>query len=153
APADLLPGIPEDLNALCAQLLRCDPGERPSGPEVLARLAGGAAATPAPGSAAAGPPPFVGREGHLAELTRAFGRVRQGRAAVYDVHGRSGAGKSALVQHFLDGLAGRGEAVILTGRCYEQESVPYKAVDGLVDALTRYLLRLDPSEVVPLLPP
>ena len=55
------------------------------------------------------------------------------------VHGRSGVGKSSLIQRFLEGLFERGEAVILAGRCYEQESVAYKAVDTLIDcALTLY---------------
>jgi len=57
-----------------------------------------------------------------------------------------------LIRHFLDGLIGRGEAVVLSGRCYEREAVPYKAVDGLIDALVRYLRQLPRVEAQGLLP-
>ena len=51
----------------------------------------------------------------------------------------SGIGKSALVRRFLDQLSASGDVVILRGRCYEQETVPYKALDGVIDSLSGYL--------------
>ncbi|MEO8493715.1 MAG: AAA family ATPase [Planctomycetota bacterium] len=156
APADVATGIPDDLNALCMDLLRRDPQARPSGQQVLARLSPHLA-TDAPVEDASRVPdrmPFVGRQEHLEKLKAAFDEMMAGQAVVCGVRGRSGSGKSTLIQFFLDRLTRQhGDAVILTGRCYEQESVPYKAVDSLVDALTRYLLRLSPEETFALMPP
>jgi hypothetical protein len=153
-PRDLAPDVPDDLDALCMDLLRRNPEERPSEAEVLRRL--GAAAGPAAAAAAPSPAgsdvPLVGRERHLQALHEAFEPVRQGQAVTVCVHGRSGVGKSALLRCFLQGLSEGGRAVVLAGRCYEQESVPYKALDSVVDALSRYLERLPRLEAQALLP-
>ena len=60
-------------------------------------------------------------------------------------------GKSAIVRQFLDGLANE-RVVVLEGRCYERESVPYKAFDSVIDALTRHLLQLRSAEQAALMP-
>src|SRR5260370_2375380 len=148
-PSALVQGIPEDLDTLCRDLLRAQPAHRPAGPEVLRRLGGPAAAAnvvSASRPADATKAPFIGRERHLAELRDAFHALVERHPVAVHVHGRSGAGKSWLVQHFLQGLQERDRAVVLAGRCFEQESVPYKALDNLVDALTRYLNRLPDHE-------
>ena len=85
-------------------------------------------------------------------LGAAFAAVARGQPVVLYVHGRSGTGKSALVQRFLADLVERDKAVVLAGRCYEHESVPYKALDNLIDALTRYLKAASAPEVQGLLP-
>ena len=41
---------------------------------------------------------------------------------------------------------------VLTGRCYEREAVPYKAFDGVVDSLTRFLLHAPIADVRSFLP-
>jgi serine/threonine protein kinase len=140
-PRQLVADVPEDLETLCLDLLARVPDLRPSGAEVLARLAGdrGAPAVTAPidtGDML----PFVGRARHLDALGRALDTTLSGGTVVYRVHGASGAGKSTLIQRFLDDATRVHGAVVLAGRCYEQESVPYKAVDSLIDALTRWLL-------------
>src|SRR5207244_3466410 len=126
----------------------------PSGREVLARLGGGQGepAPALPPRPAQGPrPALIGRERHLEALADAYRASREGRPVTLYVAGKSGVGKSTLVQHFLDGLAGQG-AVVLAGRCYEQEAVPYKALDILVDSLSRYLGHLPLLEAQALLP-
>ncbi len=152
-PIELDPSVPPDLNQLCVDLLRRDPVERLSGPAILARLGEEApCGSMAEAEILAPSVLLVGRGEELASLDGWFAEVLAGKAATVEVHGRSGAGKSSLVQRFLDGLAADRNVVILAGRCFEQESIPYKAVDQLVDALTRYLCRLRHAEALTLMP-
>ncbi|HEY6359514.1 MAG TPA: AAA family ATPase, partial [Vicinamibacterales bacterium] len=74
-------------------------------------------------------------------------------AAAVSVSGPSGIGKSALVRYFLGQIAGADDVLVLAGRCYENESVPYKALDGVVDDLSRHLSSMPRPEVENLLPP
>jgi tetratricopeptide (TPR) repeat protein len=166
APSDVAADVPEDLNALCIDLLRRRPEERPSQGEILGRLkiggpadldraievsaerlsASTSACAPGPRSA------LVGRKRHLEALAAALDAVRRGRTVALYLHGPSGVGKTALLQGFLDEQFERGDIVVLTGRCYEHESVPYKALDSLIDALGRYLARLPTAEAAAVLP-
>jgi hypothetical protein len=68
------------------------------------------------------------------------------------VGGPSGMGKTTFVEHFLASVQARGDAVVLSGRCYERESVPFKGFDGLIDALSRYLVRLPERDSARLVP-
>jgi serine/threonine protein kinase len=143
-PAAVTADVPADLDALCRDLLRRDPAQRPSGAAILQRL--GRTPTepglPLPPTPSGPDAPFVGRDEPLAVLRDAFATCREGRTMTVYVHGPSGIGKTTLVRQFLEDLARRKQAVVLAGRCYERESVPYKALDGIVDSLTRYLLSL-----------
>ena len=156
-PPGLAAGVPGDLGALCRDLLRRDPSERPGVAEILQRLSTRDARPrkkrPAPAATAAPGAPFVGREPHLAVLREAYAASRRGRAATVAVHGGSGMGKTALVRRFVDEVrAGDANAVVLAGRCYQRESVPYKAIDPLVDALSQFLKSLPPAVMEALLP-
>jgi Cdc6-like AAA superfamily ATPase len=146
SPRAIAPAVADDLETLCRELLDRDPAARPHGSEVLRRLGvTPPAAAPQVGS-------FVGRAAQLAALHAAFDGTRARPTALL-LHGESGVGKSALVRRFLEELAERvPEAVVFAGRCYERESVHYKAVDGAIDALTRWLSTLWPDEVAALLP-
>ncbi len=151
-PSSIAP-VPPDLDILCIELLRRDPSLRPTGPEILRRLgspperpSGFALAT------ATAEIPFVGRDQHLERLRYAFRCTEQGQTSVVWVHGSTGMGKSALLQHFVDSLPASSELLVLSGRCYERENIAFKAFDGLVDGLSRYLRGLPLGDVNGLLP-
>jgi hypothetical protein len=156
APSSVAAGLPEGLDALCRDLLARDAALRPSDAQVVARLhdiwppsaAGGT--TPARRSEQT---PFVGRHAQLEILNDAFDASTRGRAEIVYLHGASGMGKTALVRRFLAELRDREpDVVVLEGRCYERESVPYKALDSLVDRLSRYLRKIPHAEADALLP-
>src|SRR5262249_37503643 len=96
------------------------------------------------------PATFVGRTAELEALRAAFARARAGAATTVHVRGDSGIGKSELARRFADEIAAH--ARVLAGRCYERESVPYQAIDGIIDALAHWLRDLDPAELDELLP-
>ena len=150
-PIEIDPTIPRDLNDLCVALLALESAARPDGHEVLGRL--GAARPFLPAPRLVRNRPFIGRELQAQQLWRAYDAVKAGTAAAALIHGPSGIGKTALVQHFIDELQEREPGtVVLRGRCYEQESVPYKALDSLVDDLFRYAKRLSRLEVQAMVP-
>jgi serine/threonine protein kinase len=91
-PSDLVPGLPEDLNTLCIDLLRRNPAQRPSGREVLGRLGSTAVETTTMESFAQPGTAFVGRDPQLARLRASFDSMKQGRTSTVYVHGRSGMG-------------------------------------------------------------
>jgi len=147
-PSVFVADVPSDLEELCLELLRVEPRARPTGEEVRRRLQ----ATPSdrPGSAGA---PFVGRDVEMRQLEQAFGDVKAGSAVTVLLHGESGVGKSCLVRRFLDvALSGRNDVMVLAGRCYEREAVPYKALDEVIELLSRRLARLPRDQAKALLP-
>jgi hypothetical protein len=151
--SSIAPDVPPELDTLCAELLQVDPSQRPSGQAVLRRLGRRNAAhdsRPARSSQSlAGS--FVGRTDELTVLRGALGLLDRGRAVSVLIDGPSGVGKSALVRQFSDEIVTQG-GLVLAGRCYERESVPYKAFDSVIDALARYMRRLPEAEVAALLP-
>jgi serine/threonine protein kinase len=143
----------DELGALAMDLLARRPDARPSGREVLARLGGSAVVAastvvrPRPAAAE-----LVGRATELGALTDALARTRRARSAAVLLTGPSGVGKSALARAFVDDLRGRRAAVVLEGRCYERESVPFKALDALVDSLRAHLASLAEDELARVVP-
>lgn len=152
AAQEIAPGIPAPLADICARLLRILPADRPREHEILSVLCGETPLAVEP-VAEAGSKPFVARKAELSELEAAYRVSRQGAPVAVHVSGRSGIGKTTLVREFLDSLRTRERtAVLLSGRCYEQATIPFKAIDGLMDALAKHLMRLPAPEVEALLP-
>jgi serine/threonine protein kinase len=147
-PSDCVDGVPGDLDALASAMLLRVPELRPSGADILHRLGiqRSLRPVPTPAPVAEMATTIVGREAPLRALREAFDLAKGGRSITVLVGGPSGMGKSTVVGHFLDELVERGEAAVLRGRAYERESVPYKGFDSVVDALSRYLMRLSDRE-------
>ena len=132
SPRALAPEVPRDLDDLCHDLLFADPSRRPIGPA---------------GARAARRRARRRRDGAAARLRRARARARScssapsrtcanGETLVALVEGESGVGKSALLRELGRRLPAS-RALVLGGRCYERESVPYKAVDEVIDLAAR----------------
>ena len=143
--------LPPDLVNLCMSLLSRDPELRPSSINVNVCESGVELSST--------PPTFrtdellVGRDQQIKALSENWSSVQnEQRAGVVFVSGRSGEGKSSLVEQFLKPLRADPSVTVLTGRCYDRESVPFKAVDNLIDALTAYLRGL-PAEAAAMLMP
>ena len=152
SPDSLVVGLPEDLVRLCVALLDRDPAKRPTGRDVIAHLRGLVPdRSDLPESSRS--LPLIGRARHRQVLEGLFASlVRKTTESVF-VFGRTGTGKTTLIRSFLDGLIEDDEAIVLFGRCYERESVPYKALDSLIDALARHLKGLPARDTASLLPP
>ena len=148
--------VSAELTELCADLLAIEPEDRPGGPEILDRLG----ETDSRVSAASGSSrhwrasdTFVGRETQLRRLEELTEEsFAEESARIVNVCGDSGVGKSALVHRFLDHWKDvNPETVVLPGRCYENESVPYKALDGVIDEIVPWVDEMPREELEELL--
>ncbi len=143
APRELDASVPAELDALCVGLLKREMAERFGAAELLAVFGGSATPAPSPRP----PTGFVGRGPELSRLNDALTASRHEPRYVR-LFGTSGIGKSALVRRFVEEVDG----VVLHGRCYERESVPFKALDSVMDALGRHLVELPAERVDAVLP-
>ncbi len=148
-PTTFAPKVPQDLARLCMAMLVPQAAARPTGMQILTQL--GAAPSSMTRRFVRSMPPvaFVGRRNEIDELRRALADARR-RGVTVVVKGRSGIGKSTLVRRFVRDL---GEAVIaLEGRCFEREAVPFKMLDGVVDALTGVIVGMPAADIEALAP-
>jgi hypothetical protein len=160
-PIQINPDADELLSELCMRMLQRDASQRPSGAEILVRLGVAGQQRELPplrrhtplGTGALRLP---GREQEVQALFRAYAKARKGSQAVVLVQGSSGIGKTCLVETFLDDLQGggpeRGGALVLRGRCHERETLPFKALDNVVDGISHRLAGLSPDDQAYVLP-
>ncbi|MBX3203782.1 MAG: protein kinase [Labilithrix sp.] len=126
----------DDVGRLCRALLERDPTKRASSEDILRTLAG-----TAPLSLVSSPSrtAFVGRSAELRVLDDGLRDAADGPVVIRLV-GVSGVGKTTLLDVWLNGVRRRSSPpVVLRGRCLEHENVPFKAIDGVIDALADYL--------------
>ena len=119
------------LPQLCRALLQVREEDRPAPAEVLATLGVEVEPDTDEGKRLGH---FVGREAELERLSACFDHSRGGPVVAWIV-GRSGVGKSALGERLLVELRAEHEALVASGRCFAQEQLGLKAIDGVVDAL------------------
>ncbi|MFK8001268.1 MAG: serine/threonine-protein kinase PknK [Polyangiales bacterium] len=140
---------------LALRLLHPDPEHRPSVAAIkdtlksYQRRSVGISSAPDPETDT----PFVGREAELTTLGTALGDARTMGPVQVDIRAASGTGKSALVAAFVKKAQAEAGAVVLKGRCYESESVPFKALDSLIDSLYLHLQKRERQARVPAAPP
>jgi tetratricopeptide (TPR) repeat protein len=152
-PSQRVPTVPSDLDELCSALLAFEPALRPNGATVLRAFEATAIAAAHPSVSSGVATEIIGRESELAQLRAAYSNLADNGPHVVLVRGTSGLGKSALIEAFLVELRAGGDApTILAGRCYRNESVPFKALDGIVDALAGEMLRMRKDRAAELVP-
>lgn len=152
-PSAIARGVPRELDSLCLDLLADDPRLRPTGADVVRRL--GARSEPPTAAARLGrDQPFFGRRAELELLGGELARVVADRAPrLAFVYGESAIGKSTLLDQFaIEVRARAAAALVMYGRSYRSESLPYKAFDGIIDALAsaiQAMPRVEAARVTP----
>jgi tetratricopeptide (TPR) repeat protein len=153
-PRDLTQ-VPEDLDDLCMALLHTDPEQRPDAATCLARLGLDTRQSHSFSTShllsEAGV--LLGRDAEYAVLRSALVRTREEGAQAVLVRGKSGLGKTTLLQAFCTEVAHSDvPGLVLSGRCYEREITPYRGFDAVFDELARHMRMLDDARVAEMVP-
>ncbi|MBK8261099.1 MAG: protein kinase [Nannocystis sp.] len=144
-PSALVRGLTRELDGLIVRLLERDPGARATLSDVLAWC--GEATHPSlappltPRGASRSESPLASHRRPLIQLAGALRHLRRGDPRTVLFYGPAGAGKSGLVRRALSAFSSVApRALILSGRCNPRESVPFRALDAIVDALAAFLI-------------
>jgi len=140
---DAVPALAPALDEMVCSLLRRDPIRRPGdSAQIRAALGAGDAPPHVPLTTSGVASVFVGREEELSELERAV--PGEARAQLVRVHGPSGIGKTALLRELTARLSRRPGWVVFRGRCHPREHLALKALDSVMDEVSRHLRHLGP---------
>ncbi len=152
-PAEVIAGMPERLRCVCLRLLAREPAQRAGASELLEAIGDSDVHSSAAVKSRNQQASVVGRERELERMHAALRELRsQRRPVVVRISGASGVGKSTLVRRFLADLEVEPDVIALRGRCLERESLPFKGIDGIVDALGLALRRMSELEAAELRP-
>ncbi|MDC0672903.1 protein kinase [Nannocystis sp. ncelm1] len=131
------PGLEDMWCALTDALLAREPAARPAPAQLIERIVG--AAHPlrhGPHS------PLLGRDSELEQLQRVWSESQGGLVRVSLLAGEPGVGKTGLARGLAAHVRAAAAAMVVWGRCYEREAIPYKALDAAVTQLCD-LVRVD----------
>ena len=169
---DVQPGLPEELCALADRCLDRDPSQRPPAGEILETF--GSSLVRARGDVREHerPAELIGRGREVRTLVRLIteflgvprsssvprvGTPRHSEepealrgtphSGIVLLHGAPGVGKSVLADRVLDEIRSTTNALILGGRCHGWESLPFNAIDAIVDSVARQV-RTEPSAAI-----
>ncbi len=138
-PSSRRPEITREFDEICAALLDPDPAKRADGDDILASL--GVESIRPPRSVAPVSTHLVGRDQQLSRLSEAFQKQLESKEPLaVMLSGQSGMGKTSLLQEFVRQQTSGGDVTVLWGACHEQEAVSHKALDEVIDALSRHLI-------------
>jgi eukaryotic-like serine/threonine-protein kinase len=139
------PHVSDAIAHLCQRLLQCEPEKRADAREVLAVLSN----VPTLGL----PRPPLARlmskpQGSSDRLEAGLSETRAGKCVV----SFAGSADRIVIEDYVRTLDHTGRALVLRGQCCESEAIPYTGLDGVVDDLSHYLVKLSRDRAASLLP-
>ena len=148
--SELCSDTPLDLDLLAARLLHRSPRSRPTLDEIEKLLGKPASPRPTALRNSIGP---THRFGELTSLGEGLSRMARGEPQAVVLQGPIGSGKRALIETFTDWARAQPRTLVLTARCHPRETMPFRALDPIIDAITDHLCRMPPGLVATWIPP
>ena len=146
---ELRPTCPPQLARLTMGLLARDPAQRPSASEIQKLIGRRRRPLTRPRLERPSLSPLPLQRQLCTEIAR---HVIGSERSLHLVEGAPGAGRTSLLSLLQQEVFVPRGYLVLSARCYERESVPYRAMDGLVDALGAYLDKESERDRYSLLP-